>query len=214
MIPIFTVFGCLLVFFALVGSLRGAAKELIVTFSVILALFVEHVLRTYVPFVREALNSMPETSLFYTRAILFLVITVFGYASTPLATKLGAKLVGEHFRDRLLGFFLGAINGFLVVGTVLSFLDAAHYGVQAGAWREQQKVDAANNPVLGRDGRPVMEVVYTPGVKGIGGIEPPPPDSPTRSLIPYLPPNVVARSNAVLYIGVAVAFVFVIVVFI
>jgi hypothetical protein len=86
-----------------------------------------------------------------------------------------------------LGFFLGLINGFLIVGTLLSFLSAVNYGVPP------------DQPA---------------GVGGIGGIVPPASDSPIAGWVGFLPPELIAKSNAVLYIGVAAAFVFVIVVFI
>jgi hypothetical protein len=186
MVPIHTVFGGLLVLFALIGSLRGWAKEMIVAFSVILALFVEHVLLTFVPPLTALFNNLPPQSRFYTRAILFIIITVFGYASPSIVSRLGAKVARERLQDLLLGFFLGLLNGFLVVGTLLSFLNAVSYGAP----------------------------LDQPGAAGIGGIVPPTPDSPSSDLMAFLPPELVAKSEAMLYIAVAAAFVFVIVVFI
>jgi hypothetical protein len=184
MIPIHTVFGGLLILFALIGSLRGWAKEVIVSFSVVLALFVEHVLVTFVPPITQAFAALSLQGQFYTRAVLFILITIFGYASPTIASQLGAKIARERLQDLLLGFFLGVINGFLVVGTLLSFLSAANYGA----------------PV--------------PGVPGIGGIVPPAAESPSANLMGFMPPQLIEQSNAVLYIAVAAAFVFVIVVFI
>ena len=187
MIPIQTIFGGLLILFALIGSLRGWAKEMIVAFSVILALFVEHVLLTFVPPLTALFNNLPPHSRFYTRAALFIIITVFGYASPSVVSQLGAKVARERLQDLLLGFFLGLLNGFLVVGTLLSFLHAVNYGVPP------------DQPA---------------GVGGIGGIVPPAPDSPSVSLVAFLPPELIAKSDAMLYVAVAAAFVFVIVVFI
>jgi len=214
MLPIHTVLGGLLILFAVIGSLRGWAKEVIVAFSVILALFVEHVLLTFLDPIGALFANMAPESQFYTRAALFLIISIFGYASPTVASRLGAKVARERLQDLLLGFFLGAINGFLIVGTLLSFLNSVQYGVPRDMWFEQQKVDEEGNPVLDENGQPVMEIVYRPDAKGIGGVIPPQPSSTTANLIDFLPPNLIARSNAVLYIGVAAAFVFVIVVFI
>jgi len=214
MVPIHTVFGSLLILFAVIGSLRGWAKEVIVVFSVILALFIEHVLLTFLPPVKALFTNMAPQSQFYTRAVLFLIIAVFGYASPSIAARFGAKVARERLQDLLLGFFIGLINGFLIVGTLLSFLNAAHYGVPEGAWYQQQRVDAAGQPVVDKNGQPVMDIVYAPGAKGIGGITPPALDTTSRNLIAFLPPELVARSNAALYIAVAAAFVFVLIVFI
>jgi uncharacterized membrane protein required for colicin V production len=186
MVPIHTVFGGLLILFALIGSLRGWAKEVIVAFSVILALFVEHVLMTFVSPVGALFANMTPESQFYTRSVLFIIITLFGYASPSIASQLGAKIARERLQDLLLGFFLGLLNGFLVVGTLLSFLNAVGFGVPANQ----------------------------PGAVGIGGIVPPQPGSTSASLLGFLPPELIRESNAMLYIAVAAAFVFVIVVFI
>jgi hypothetical protein len=208
------VFGSLVVMFALIGSLRGWAKEVIVSFSVVLALFVEHVLLTFIPPIAVLFSNLPPETQFYTRSILFILITVFGYASPTIAAGLGAKVARERLQDVLLGFFIGLVNGFLVIGTLLSFLHTAHYGVPPNMRAEQQRLDRDGQPILNQDGTPVMEVVYNPEAEGIGGIKPPDLDSPTRDLIGYLPPQMIQKSNAVLYMAVAVAFVVVIVVFI
>ena len=186
MVPIHTVFGGLLVFFGLVGSLRGWAKEVIVAFSVVLALFVEHVLLTFVLPVGILFHSLPLESQFYVRAGLFIFITIFGFATPKMAAQLGPKLTLKGLPDILLGFFLGLLNGFLIVGTLVSFLGAANYGVPPDQ----------------------------PGALGMGGIIPPAPGSPSANLMAWMPPELIVTSNAVLYIGVAAAFVFVIVVFI
>jgi len=214
MIPVYTVFGVLLVLLALIGSLRGWAKEIIVSFSVTLALFVEHVLLTFVPPVKALFDNMGPPGQFYTRATLFIIITVFGYAGPTLAGQLGAKIARERLQDLLLGFFLGLINGFLIIGTLLSFLNAAHYGVPPAMVSEQQKMDENGQPVLDKDGAPVMEADYHPEAVGIGGITPPESDSLSARMMDFMPPDLILKSSAVLYIAVAASFVFVIIVFI
>jgi hypothetical protein len=129
---------------------------------------------------------MAPESQFYTRSVLFIIITVFGYASPSIASQLGAKVARERLQDLLLGFFIGLLNGFLVVGTLLSFLGAVGFGAPADQ----------------------------PQAAGIAGILPPQPGSTSANLLGFLPPELIKQSNAVLYIAVAAAFVFVIVVFI
>jgi uncharacterized membrane protein required for colicin V production len=207
-----TGFISLVILFGVIGSLRGWAKEIIVAFSVILALFVEHVLLTFVPPLKGIFDNISPQGQFYTRTVLFIIITVFGYASPTIIPRLGARVARERLQDILLGFFIGLLNGFLIVGTLLSFLDTAHYGVPQDMWGEQQKTDNGN-PVM-RDGKPVMETVYLPDATGIGGIVPPEPDSPSANLMAFLPPEWIKESEAILYISVAAAFIFVIIVFI
>ena len=185
MLPISTVFGGSLILFGLIGSLRGWAKEIIVAFSAILALFVEHVLVTVVlPLVGVHFDTWPVSSQFYTRGVLFIVIAIFGYASPTLSSKLGSKVARERLQDLLLGFFLGVLNGFLIIGSIFSFLHTANYGI------------TPENP------------------NGLWEIQPPVPESQSAELMKSLPPQLIMDSTAVLYVAVAAAFVFVIVVFI
>ena len=146
--------------------------------------------------------------------MLFIIIAIFGYASPAIAKRLGGRLARDRLQDILLGFFLGILNGFLVIGTLLSFLNAVHYGVPEEMRYQEPKLDEANQPILDEDGNPVMKTVYHPEAEGIGGIVPPDPDSTSTKLIPFLPPELIAQSDTILYLAVAASFVFVIVVFI
>ena len=211
MIPIHTVFGSLLVLFAMIGGLRGWAKELIATFSVILALFVDHVLIRFVPGIGPLILGMDPDAQFYTRSAIIIGVTIAGYASPTIVSRLGAKVVRERLQDLLLGFVIGAINGFLVIGSMWSLMDRAHYGLVPPQVTE--KLDEQGQVVVDeKTGWPVM--VYDPGAVGIGGIVPPSPESASAEIVPYLPPALIARSEATLYLAVAFAFVFVIIVFI
>ncbi|HEY90176.1 MAG TPA: hypothetical protein G4N98_10710 [Thermoflexia bacterium] len=130
MVPLETVFIGLVIFFSLVGALRGWAKELLVAFSVVLARFVELVLVDYMPVVKVSLgqvrNEEPK-SWFYLRLGIFITFVFFGYATTTISTALGIKTRKDKLQDTLLGLFLGGINGFLVVGMVWGFLEDLGY---------------------------------------------------------------------------------------
>ncbi len=112
--------------FAVVGAMRGWVKELLVVFSVILCLFLINVLDTFTPVFRVLAGS--PISLFWVKTILLLVLTFFGYQS-PNIPKIAStgKLARDRLQDVLLGFVLGAINGFFVFGTIWYFLDSAGY---------------------------------------------------------------------------------------
>ena len=214
MLPIHTVFLILTVLFGLIGGLRGWAKEIIVVCSVIVALFFQHVLLLpMLPFGNLFYNLSPATQ-FYTRSVVFIIIAVFGYASPTVISRIGAKVARERLQDILLGFFIGLLNGFLIVGTLLAFLDISYFGVPEDQRGVQQKVDANGNPVYDKDGNPVMETVYFPGAKGIGGITPPEPGTTSANLLAILPPRIVEQSEVALYLAVALSFVFVLIVFI
>jgi uncharacterized membrane protein required for colicin V production len=213
MVPLHTVFGALLILFGLIGGLRGWAKELIVAFSVFLALFVQHVLLTFLPPLRALFENLSLESQFYTRSVIFIIITVFGYASPTIVSKIGARVARERLQDILLGFFIGLLNGFLIVGTIVAFLDMAYYGVPEEQRNMVQKVDEDGHPVE-KYNKPVMVVEsYHDGAVGIGGITPPEPDTTSYNLLAFLPPRLIEQSDAILYLAVAAAFVFVIVVF-
>jgi uncharacterized membrane protein required for colicin V production len=214
MIPIHTVFGTLMVLFGLIGGLRGWAKEIIVACSVIVALFFQHVLLVFVPPLRDLFNNMAPQTQFYTRTVVFIIITIFGYASPSVISRMGGKLARERLQDILLGFFIGLLNGFLIVGTLLAFLDMSYFGVPENRRGEQQMVDQGGNPVFDKAGNPVMEIVYFPDAKGIGGIVPPEPETTSANLLAVLPPRIVEQSDAALYLAVALSFVFVLIVFI
>jgi len=126
MINIFFVFYLLIFIFAFIGSMRGWAKEILVTTSIILALALIAVLENLVPFVGEILRKSPPQTQFWVRTILVGVLVFFGYQSPNLPTFAG-KTKNDRIQDSLLGFFLGAINGYIIVGTFWYYLHAANY---------------------------------------------------------------------------------------
>jgi hypothetical protein len=54
MISLTVLFWVFIILFAIIGAMRGWSKELLVTFSVILALFLIEVLETYLSFYKKA----------------------------------------------------------------------------------------------------------------------------------------------------------------
>jgi uncharacterized membrane protein required for colicin V production len=116
------------ILFAIIGSMRGWAKELLVVFSVILAMFCLNVLENYVPFFKDTFkNGTPET-VFWLRTIILGALVFFGY-QTPKIPRLAEsdRFVRHFLQDALLGFFIGAINGFLIFGSIWYYMHAAGY---------------------------------------------------------------------------------------
>ena len=128
MMSVVYIFWMYVVLFALVGWMRGWAKELLVSFSVILALALNHVLRRYIPLAQN----LPETdqSLFWVRTIILLVLVYFGYQTVMSIPHLAAKGRTEKLQDTLFGAFLGALNGYLVAGSILYYIHIADYPFQ------------------------------------------------------------------------------------
>jgi len=113
--------------FGIIGAMRGWAKELLVSFSVILAIFIITVLERFVPFVSSILTQSTPKVQFWTRAALVVMFAFFGYQTPNLPRIGGARFARERLQDTLLGLFLGGVNGYLLVGTLWYFLDQTGY---------------------------------------------------------------------------------------
>ena len=110
--------------FAAIGAMRGWAKELLVSFSVILALALNYLLKKYVPMI---VNLPPAgTSLFWIRTWITAGLVYFGY-QTVASDKLSGKARKEKLQDALFGGVMGAINGYLMMGTLWAYLHEAQY---------------------------------------------------------------------------------------
>jgi uncharacterized membrane protein required for colicin V production len=127
MMSLASVFWLFVIVFAVIGAMRGWSKELLVTFSIIISLFILGVLEKYVPPAQNFLSSPDVKSVFWTRSIIVIVLVFFGY-STPNIQKFGsARFARERLSDTMLGLVLGALNGFLLVGTLWYFLELSNY---------------------------------------------------------------------------------------
>jgi len=125
MMSIVYVFWMYVLLFAVIGWMRGWAKELLVSFSVILALALNHVIRKYVPIASTMQDA--DTNLFWVRTIILLVLVYFGYQTVISIPHLAAKGRTERLQDTLFGAFLGGLNGYLVSGSVLYYNYIAGY---------------------------------------------------------------------------------------
>jgi hypothetical protein len=163
MISFTVVFFMFMFFFALIGGLRGWAKEMLVTFSVVLTLFMVLVLERFsggivtpyaaldkrygyitdvevsdtdiVVLASEEITPFDELPTeaqrdyrrqFWIRTVVLLVLVFFGYQTIAL-TRLGGSVRREKLQDFLLGLFLGAINGYFIIGTIWSYMHSSHY---------------------------------------------------------------------------------------
>jgi hypothetical protein len=128
MIGLDALFWTFVLLFAIIGSLRGWAKELLVTFAVVLSLFIIIVTESFIPFVRDTLATNPGPPIFWLRVGLMGGMAFFGY-QTPNIPKFAssAKFVRDRLQDTLLGFFLGAVNAYFFWGTIWYYLDEISY---------------------------------------------------------------------------------------
>ena len=119
------IFGALIILFAVIGAMRGWAKELLVTSAVMLALFLISILENFIPPFRNALTMEPDTRLI-TRTVIIILMAFFGY-ETPQIRALQPKVARERLQDTILGIILGALNGYLLIGSLWFFLHEAQY---------------------------------------------------------------------------------------
>lgn len=125
MMSIVVVFWMYVFLFAVIGAMRGWVKELMVVFSVILALTTNHVLRRYIPLVNSL--AADSTSLFWIRSLVVVGLVYFGYQTVISIQRLAARATRERLQDTLFGIFVGGINGYLIAGTILFYLNEAKY---------------------------------------------------------------------------------------
>ncbi len=126
MIGLTAIFWMFILLFGIVGAMRGWAKELLVTFAVILTLFIVTVLEKYMPIIKDALAKSPDIT-FWVRMILMMFLVFFGYQS-PTIPRLASnnRFARDKLQDSLLGFILGATNAYLFIGTTLFYLEEVY----------------------------------------------------------------------------------------
>lgn len=125
MMSIVYLFWMYVILFAIVGGMRGWAKELLVSFSVVLALGLNHIIRRYIPIAQNL--SETDASLFWLRALILLTLVYFGYQTVVSIPHLASRAARERLQDTLFGVILGAVNGYLIAGTLLFYMHVADY---------------------------------------------------------------------------------------
>lgn len=128
MMSIVYLFWMYVILFAFIGGMRGWAKELLVSFSVILSLALNHVLRKYVPVAQTLAET--DQALFWVRTLILAVLVYFGYQTVVSIPHLASRAARERLQDTLFGVIVGALNGYLVAGSVLYYMHIADYPFQ------------------------------------------------------------------------------------
>jgi uncharacterized membrane protein required for colicin V production len=126
MVSLSFVFWMYVVLFGIIGGMRGWAKEMLVSFSVILALTFTTLLSNYVPFIRDVLQKDSKELYFWLRTIILVLLVFFGYQS-PNIPRFAAKMTREKLQDVILGVVIGALNGYLIAGTIWFYMSVAEY---------------------------------------------------------------------------------------
>ncbi|MEM9955315.1 MAG: CvpA family protein [Chloroflexota bacterium] len=113
-------------FFAYVGWLRGWTKEVISLSGIMLAIFALWEFRGVITGV--LFNDLPAGQVFYIQSAIFTVIVFFAYQTRALQARAGRRNNREELQTKVLGGIVGALNGYLISGTLWFFLD--YRGVQ------------------------------------------------------------------------------------
>jgi uncharacterized membrane protein required for colicin V production len=124
MMSVIAIFWMYVLFFAVIGAMRGWAKELLVAFSVVTALAVNLLLEKYIPLVRDL--DKTSTSVFWIRTLILIALVYFGYQTVSIS-RFASKAARERLQDSLFGAVLGGLNGYLVAGTILFYNHVANY---------------------------------------------------------------------------------------
>ena len=111
MVSLSFVFWMFVMLAAIIGAMRGWAKELLVAFSAILAIFIILVFETYVGFVQGIIQAGGPKTEFWTRVIILMMLSFFGYQTPGTFDRFKAAARREKLQDSLLGLILGASLG-------------------------------------------------------------------------------------------------------
>jgi hypothetical protein len=143
MVSLLVVFYIFIGLFAIIGAMRGWVKELLVIFSVILALAFITILENLIPFTKDMIVE-GSTGQFWLRAAIVASLAFFGYQS-PKITRL-SEAVGrrDKIQDFILGLLFGVVSGYMIVGTLWSYMNAAGYPFKP------YMTAPANDPTLGK----------------------------------------------------------------
>ena len=117
--------------FAIIGIFRGAAKELLVTIAVLIALFALSLLEK-TKFFSETLITMESgLVLFWVRTTILTLLVLAGYQTPNQKLNFKNQITTNDKVERFTGFIIGALNGFLIIGTLWFFLHQANYPGEA-----------------------------------------------------------------------------------
>jgi hypothetical protein len=111
------------IFFGIIGYMRGWNKELIAMAGIILGLFAlfqfDNLLRGVI------LQGVALDQVFLIQSGIFIVIVFFAYQTRALE---GGRREGRsNLQESLLGAVVGAINGYLIWGSIWYFMDINNY---------------------------------------------------------------------------------------
>jgi uncharacterized membrane protein required for colicin V production len=124
MIALVMVFLIFLIFFGFIGASRGWAKEVLVVASVILALAAITLLADLLN-LDDLVNN--ATIWYWISVFILTIMVIFGYQSPKMQRIARATEKRAQIGERILGYLMGMVSGYFVVGTYWYFSNAANY---------------------------------------------------------------------------------------
>jgi hypothetical protein len=124
MIALVMVFLVFLIFFGFIGASRGWAKEVLVIASVILALAIITLLEDLLKLDQMIKN---DVVWYWIRMFILFTMVLFGYQSPKVQRISKATEKRAQIGDWILGFLMGMISGYFVVGTAWYYSNEAGY---------------------------------------------------------------------------------------
>lgn len=125
-----------IIFFAIIGFLRGFYREFVALAGILLALFILTEFGWVLDFIFGRTNA---TLRFIADAAMLILLTYFSYEQAPTTfvpsryrrgRRGEIRLPGEEgWQTRLLGALIGGFNGYLVVGSLWYFMDQLEYPI-------------------------------------------------------------------------------------
>lgn len=122
MISLHIFYYIMLALFAIIGAIRGLAKELVVTTAGVLVL----VLTEYImPKLLPAFSPLTLTTI---KLVLLLIVAFIGYQTVNLPQLFVSKLEDQNKSlNMILGAVVGALNGHLFISSAIWFIDRGGY---------------------------------------------------------------------------------------
>lgn len=168
-------FWVMIVIFGVIGMLRGWTKEIITAAGLVLSLFALHWFGGILvgPFTGEAITDEAAIKTqFYVCSAIHLLFAFFSYQGPTLVRqvssgKFGAKARGA-IEESLLGFVVGAVNGYLMVGGLWAFLEYDIVGQKLLAYSDTMTYpfDALIRPEIGSAAFKMITILPLPLLQG------------------------------------------------
>lgn len=142
MIELSAVFWIFVIFFGIIGLIRGWVREIQVTASVVLAMFILEkisdpvwrvlISRTTAEMLAvDPMGTLRRLVMF--KAAILLILVFFGYQGPVVIPFIargratGASRPRESVQEGVLGLLVGLLNGYLIIGMLWWYLHTTHY---------------------------------------------------------------------------------------